>query len=176
MNVDSLASVVQGAVAFDSPDDSLQADQGQKFQLYENLSSAKRGTEVKVTLPSMPNLKVNETPVFFQNMQVGVLSNLELSVPLDSNNAQTKAENPQDKGVMKGTLLIDPNHIDLLRQGSKILLKEPKFNLNKEQISKINELFRGIYLILKRVKASLNLNLKCRRKRIIYFLARIYWR
>ncbi|WGE65491.1 MlaD family protein [Actinobacillus equuli subsp. equuli] len=171
VNVDSLASVVQGAVAFDSPDDSLQADQGQKFQLYENLSSAKRGTEVKVTLPSMPNLKVNETPVFFQNMQVGVLSNLELSVPLDSNNAQTNAENPQDKGVMKGTLLIDPNHIDLLRQGSKILLKEPKFNLNKEQISKINELFRGLYFDIEAGKGEPKLEFEVQ-KEADYLLSR----
>ncbi|MDG4947870.1 MlaD family protein [Actinobacillus equuli subsp. haemolyticus] len=171
VNVDSLASVVQGAVAFDSPDDSLQADQGQKFQLYENLSSAKRGTEVKVTLPIMQNLKVNETPVFFQNMQVGVLSNLELSVPVDSNNAQTNAENPQDKGVMKGALLIDPNHIDLLRQGSKILLKEPKFNLNKEQISKINELFRGLYFDIEAGKGEPKLEFEVQ-KEADYLLSR----
>ncbi|WP_150539390.1 PqiB family protein [Actinobacillus vicugnae] len=144
VNVDSLASVVQGAVAFDSPDDSAQAEQGQKFQLYENLTTAKRGTEVKVTLPMVSNLKVNETPVFYQNMQIGVLSNLEINTP-PKDNTEKQTGNHQEKGMLKGILLIDPNHTELLRQDSKILLKEPKFNLNKEQISKIGELFRGIY-------------------------------
>lgn len=170
VNVDSLASVVQGAVAFDSPDDSIQAEQGQKFQLYEDLSAAKRGTEVKITLPMMQNLKVNETPVFFQNIQVGVLSNLEVSVPVD-NHAEVEAESQQDQGLIKGTLLIDPNHIDLLRQGSKILLKEPKFNLNKEQISKINELFRGIYFDIEAGKGEPKLEFEVQ-KEADYLLSR----
>ncbi|MDH2997339.1 hypothetical protein A1D22_06635 [Pasteurellaceae bacterium LFhippo2] len=136
ISVDSLASVVQGAIAFDSPEDSTEADQGQKFDLYENLKSAQRGIEVQINLPIMPNLKVNETPVYYQNIQVGVLSALT-SPKNDDGTAK--------KGVLQGTLLIDPSQADLLRSNSVILLKEPKFNLNKEQISKINELFRGIF-------------------------------
>ncbi|OOH89128.1 hypothetical protein BMT54_07280 [Pasteurellaceae bacterium 15-036681] len=137
VSVDSLASVVQGAVAFDSPEISEKAEQGQKFNLYENLKSAQRGIEVKVTLPIMPNLKVNETPVYHQNIQVGVLSNLTMPKNEDGS--------PVKKGMLQGTLLIDPTQSDLLRSDSVILLKEPKFNLNKEQLSKINELFRGIF-------------------------------
>ena len=47
--------------------------------------------------------------------------------------------------MLKGVLLIDPNYVHLFKTDTKILLREPKFNLNKEQISKIGELFRGDY-------------------------------
>lgn len=47
--------------------------------------------------------------------------------------------------MLEGTLLIDPTYIDLLRSGSIILLKEPKFTLNTEQLTKVGELFRGTY-------------------------------
>lgn len=136
INVDSIASVVQGAVAFDSPDASPLAEQGQKFELFENLKSAQRGLEVTVLVPVMPNLKVNETAVFHQNVQIGILSRLQMA-------SDEKSTIP--KGMFKGTLLIDPNHTELLRSNTQILLKEPHFNLNKEQISKIGELFRGLY-------------------------------
>lgn len=141
LNMDSLAAVVQGAVAFDSPEQSTPAEQGQKFPLYDNLQLAQRGQEVQILLPMMPNLKVNETAVYYQNMQVGILTRLQ--VP----NEQMSDEEKQDipKGMLKGTLLIDPNHTQLLRSQTQILLKEPHFNLNKEQISKLGELFRGLY-------------------------------
>ncbi|MCK3655539.1 hypothetical protein A4G19_07195 [Pasteurellaceae bacterium Macca] len=142
VNVDSLASVVQGAIAFDSPDNATEAEQGQKFKLFENLKSAQRGAEVQITLPFVAGLKVNETPVYYQNVQVGVLSQLLVTDGQTEEQRNTLSENPT---TLQGTLLIDPNHSDLLRTGSQILLKEPKLSLNKEQISKIGELFRGVF-------------------------------
>lgn len=136
INMDSLASVVQGAVAFDSPENAEVAEQGQRFELFENLKSAQRGIEVKVLVPIMPNLKVNETAVFHENMQIGTLVRLQMP-------NQENSDIP--KGMFKGTLLIDPNHTELMRSGTRILLREPNFALNKEQISKIGELFRGLY-------------------------------
>lgn len=140
--MDSLASIVVGAVAFDSPENSPQAEQGQKYQLFDNLKAAQRGTEVKVTLPMVSNLKINETAVYHKNVQVGVLSDLEFVPESDEDKTLSMAER---KTRLTGTLLIDPNHVDLLKSGSQILIKEPKFSLNKEQISKIDELFRGVY-------------------------------
>lgn len=142
ISVDSLASMVVGAVAFDSPDNSPQAEQGQKYNLFANLKAAQRGTEVKVNLPMVSNLKINETPVYHKNVQVGVLSDLEFQ-PEDDKNKPLSPEQP--KSQLTGTLLIDPNHTNLLTSGTKILIKEPKFSLNKEQISKIDELFRGVF-------------------------------
>lgn len=139
LNVESLASVVQGAVAFDSPDESTAVEQGHKFELFDSLKAAQRGQEVKILLPIMPNLKVNETAVYHENVQIGTLIRLQMP---------SKEQSEIPKGMLRGTLLIDPNHIDLLRSETRILLKEPRFNLNKEQISKMGELFRGLYFDL----------------------------
>lgn len=136
LHMDSLATVVKGAVAFDSPEHSLSAEQGQKFALYENLASAQRGVEVQIVLPVMPNVKVNETAVYYQNLQIGVLSHLHM--PDD-------VGHDVPKGMRKGTLRIDPNYQHVLRSRTQILLKEPHFSLNKTQISQFGELFRGAY-------------------------------
>lgn len=141
-SMDSLASIVQGAVAFDSPDASPQAEQGQQFTLYEHVKAAKRGVEVAVTMPIMPNLNVNETPVFYQNMQVGVLSALEKFELPEQDPLMVQTERTE---TVKGTLLIDPNYVDLLRTDTHILLKQPKFTLNKEQLSQLADLLRGVY-------------------------------
>lgn len=140
ISVNSLASIVQGAIAFDSPNNGAVAEQGDKFQLYDNVKSAQRGKEIQITLPAVENLKVNETPVFYQNVQIGILSHLE-----EFEAQQTQNEIHKLSETIKGTLLIDPNHTHLLRSHSQILLKEPRFQLNKEQISKMSELLRGVY-------------------------------
>lgn len=170
VNVDSIASVVQGAVAFDSPEESVVADQGQKFTLYESLKSAQRGKPINITLPIMPNLKVNETPVFYQNIQVGVLSSLALSAPAEEKEVKTENK-PLAKGMIRGTLLIDPNHVNLFNSGTKILLKEPKFALNKEQLSKVGELLRGIYFDIDAGKGEPKLDFEVQ-KEADYLLSR----
>lgn len=136
VEMDSLLSVVQGAVAFDSPSDSDKAEQNQSYQLYKDLKAAKRGIEVQVELPTNMGLKPNETGVFYQGVQVGVLAKVDS--PLEQS-AQA------ERRSLKGSLLIDPSYQDLLRQGSVILLKQPKFTFNKEQLEKLGEVLRGNY-------------------------------
>ncbi|AAP95339.1 hypothetical protein A6046_04630 [[Haemophilus] ducreyi] len=144
VNVDSLASVIQGAVSFDSPEDSTLAEQASRFDLYADLKSAQRGVDVNITVPAMTSLKVNETPVFYQNTQVGVLSFIE-AMPIDNKEIERVEEN----AMLRGRLLIDPNYTHLFREQSTILLKEPKFNLNAEQLTNIGQLLRGVYFEVK---------------------------
>ncbi len=136
VSMDSLASLIVGAIAFDSPDNAEVAQQEQRFELYDNLKLAQRGIEIQVDVPVMPNLKVNETAVFNQNVQIGTLIKLDW---------QKEENDKPSKGMVRATLLIDPAHQELFNSSTVILLKEPKFSLNKEQISKIDELFRGLY-------------------------------
>nr|WP_314738974.1 MlaD family protein [uncultured Haemophilus sp.] len=140
--MDSLAAVVIGGVAFDSPDNDEPAEQGQSYNLYPDFKSAKRGVEIDVMVPMDDGLKLQETGVFHKNIQVGVLTDLVL--PEDNDGVPDEIQPPK-RGMLKGTLLIDPTYANLFRTDTKILLREPKFSLNKEQISKIGELFRGDY-------------------------------
>lgn len=77
LDMDSLAAVVQGAVAFDSPDHSEPATPNDKFTLYPNLQAAQRGTEVDVELPNI-TLKTDVLPsisrhsvVLYRQYEVG---------------------------------------------------------------------------------------------------------
>ena len=51
LSMDSLASVVMGGVAFDSPDNDEPAEQGQRYALYPDYKSAKRGVDIQILVP-----------------------------------------------------------------------------------------------------------------------------
>lgn len=69
LDIDSLASVVQGAVAFDSPEQSETATQNEKFTLYPNLQAAQSGVEVDMELPNI-TLKTETLPSISQHSVV----------------------------------------------------------------------------------------------------------
>ncbi|MDP8052145.1 MlaD family protein [Pasteurella atlantica] len=159
--IDSIQSVVQGAIAFDSPkDDTQQAVQNQHYTLYKNLKAANRGIEVDVLLPLHSSVKVNETALFYQNTKIGVLAELD---PIDTS---------MEQKVLKGKLLLNPNYTHLLRSGTTILLKEPKFGLNKQQITKLNELVRGNFFDVVKVGEGEELNTFSIQKEADYLLSR----
>ncbi|QGM81175.1 MlaD family protein [Otariodibacter oris] len=146
IEVDSLMSVVQGSVAFDSPENSEPALQGQFYSLYKNLKTAKRGTSIQITLPIQSNVEANETGLFYQGTQIGILSEVDSIIGLENESSST----------LNGILLIDPSYQDLLRTDTIILLKEPKFSLNTSQLTKFSELFRGNYFEIIPGKAEEN--------------------
>ena len=128
--MDSLNSVIQGAVAFDSPSDSPVAKENATYPLYANLQAAKRGIEIAVNIPVTAGLEAGQTAVYYNNEVIGNLSALE---PLK-----------EDERVLQGRLLIDPNQASLFKENSHIVLRTGKFNL--ANISEPQKLFRGEYL------------------------------
>jgi len=129
VEIDSLNSVVQGAVSFDSPPDSPQAVTNSHYTLYSNLQAAKRGIEVEVTIPVTAGLDAGQTTVYYGDEQVGLLSSLSA----DENNEE----------ILKGTLLIDPNQANLLKTNTRIVLKNRKLDLG--DIANPQKFFRGDY-------------------------------
>lgn len=129
VNVDSLNAVVQGAVSFDSPTESPEAQANQQYTLYPNLQAAKRGISVNVNLPNITGLEANKTLVFYQNMPVGLLSELKIN------------EDEADQNRIEGTLLIDPNMANLLRENSEIVLRDKKIGL--ADLANLDDLFKG---------------------------------
>ncbi|MEE3608583.1 MlaD family protein [Avibacterium paragallinarum] len=129
VKMDSLNAIVQGAVAFDSPNDSPQAKKDQQYRLYPNLQAAKRGVEVAITVPNSSGLKAGKTAVYSQDSQIGLLSEL------------SAVENNDD--FLQGKLLIDPSAINLFTKNSEIVLRNTKFNLG--ELSGTQKLLRGEY-------------------------------
>ncbi|EOL9020035.1 MlaD family protein [Cronobacter dublinensis] len=119
VELESLAALVNGAIAFDSPADSAHADQNDTFGLYEDLAHSQRGVLVKLDLPGGHGLKENSTPLMYQGLEVGTLTKLNL--------------NPG--GAVTGELTVDPSVVNLLRDGTRIEMHSPKLSLNNPEIS-----------------------------------------
>ncbi|VEB58392.1 mce-related protein [Salmonella enterica subsp. enterica] len=66
VKLESLAALVNGAIAFDSPDNSKPAAQDDTFGLYKDLAHSQRGVIVKLELPSGDGLKAESTPLMYQ--------------------------------------------------------------------------------------------------------------
>ncbi|WP_171998192.1 PqiB family protein [Cronobacter sp. JZ38] len=119
VELESLAALVNGAIAFDSPADSAHADQNDTFGLYEDLAHSQRGVLVKLDVPGGQGLKENSTPLMYQGLEVGTLTKLNL--------------NPG--GAVTGELTVDPSVVNLLRDGTRIEMHSPKLSLNNPEIS-----------------------------------------
>ena len=102
LSMDSLASVVMGGVAFDSPDNDEPAEQGQSYALYPDYKSAKRGVNIQILVPMDEGLKLQETGIFHKNVQVGVLTDLDIPVEMTAflnNYSLSKKRNAQRRVI-----------------------------------------------------------------------------
>lgn len=111
-NMESVNSIVQGAVSFDSPSNSVEATENTIYTLYPNLQAAKRGINVEITVPAVTGLEEGRNDVYYQDDKIGVLS------------ALNTVEN--NENILQGTLLIDPNQANLLKTDTRIVLRNKK--------------------------------------------------
>lgn len=121
IKLESLAALVNGAIAFDSPEDSKPAVADDTFGLYQDLAHSQRGVIVKLDLPSGDGLKAGSTSLMYQGLEVGQLTKLDL--------------NPG--GKVTGEMTVDPSVVTLLRDNTRIELHSPKLSLNDANISSL---------------------------------------
>ncbi|WP_054180629.1 PqiB family protein [Trabulsiella odontotermitis] len=121
LQLESLAALVNGAIAFDSPDDSAAAKQNDEFGLYADLAHSQRGVIVKLDLPDGAGLNAGSTPLMYQGLQVGQLTKLDL--------------NPG--GAVTGEMTVDPSVVNLLRENTRIELRNPKLSLSNVNVSSL---------------------------------------
>jgi len=107
VELESLASLVNGAIAFDSPEASKPAESDDEFGLYKDLAHSQRGVIVKLALPGGEGLKAGSTPLMYQGLEVGELTKLDL--------------NPG--GAVSGEMTVDPSVVNLLRANTRIELR-----------------------------------------------------
>ncbi|WON78801.1 PqiB family protein [Serratia sp. UGAL515B_01] len=121
IQMESLAALVNGAIALDSPADGKQAKANQNFTLYPDLARSQRGVNVTLELPSGNNLSEGRTPLIYQGLQVGTLTRLTL----------------QPDSKVTGELTIDPSIVDLMRSGTRIEMHSPKISLSDAKLSRL---------------------------------------
>ncbi|RKR64152.1 paraquat-inducible protein B [Yokenella regensburgei] len=119
VQLESLAALVNGAIAFDSPDDSTAAQQNDEFGLYADLAHSQRGVLITLALPDGDGLKAGSTPLMYQGLEVGQLTKLTL--------------NPG--GDVTGEMTVDPSVVNLLRENTRIELRAPKLSLSDVNVS-----------------------------------------
>ncbi|MCS2161328.1 MlaD family protein [Scandinavium sp. H11S7] len=119
VQLESLAALVNGAIAFDSPEDSKAAAQNDEFGLYADLAHSQRGVIVKLDLPDGAGLKAGSTSLMYQGLEVGQLTKLDL--------------NPG--GAVSGEMTVDPSVVNLLRDKTRIELRNPKLSLENTNLS-----------------------------------------
>ncbi len=120
VELESLSALVNGAIAFDSPDQSEAAKQNDSYQLYDDLADTKRGVKVKLDLPGGEGLREGSTRLMYQGLEVGTLSKLALD-------AKT--------GSVSGELTVDPSVVSLMRTGTRIELRSPRVSLHSPRLS-----------------------------------------
>jgi paraquat-inducible protein B len=119
VELESLSALVNGAIAFDSPDDSKVAQQNDEYGLYEDLAHSQRGVLVTLDLPDGTGLKAGSTPLMYQGLEVGQLTKLNL----------------QPGSKVTGEMTVDPSVVTLLRDKTLIQMKKPKISLDNPSLS-----------------------------------------
>ncbi|MFU9136031.1 MlaD family protein [Erwinia tasmaniensis] len=121
VQLESLAALVNGAIAFDSPDASPQAKTDDNYDLYPDLAHSHRGVVITLDLPDGKNLRANSTPLMYQGLEVGTLTALNL----------------QPGGKVTGELTLDPSVTGLMRTGTRIEMRSPKISLTDSSLSSL---------------------------------------
>ncbi|MDN5681860.1 MAG: MlaD family protein, partial [Ewingella sp.] len=121
VEMESLAALVNGAIALDSPIDGNSAKQEQSYELYPDLAQSQRGVEIDLDLPNGDGLKEDRTPLMYQGLQVGTLTKVTLQ--------------PDNK--VTGKLTVDPSVIDMMRTGTRIEMNSPKISLSNAKLSQL---------------------------------------
>ncbi|MBP2166974.1 paraquat-inducible protein B [Erwinia toletana] len=121
VQLESLAALVNGAIAFDSPGGSEQAASEDNYTLYPDLAHSQRGVVIALDLPNGKNLKQGTTPLMYQGLEVGTLTAMTL----------------QPGGKVSGELTVDPSVVGLMRQGTRIEMRSPKVSLTDTSLSSL---------------------------------------
>ncbi|MBW7984347.1 PqiB family protein [Enterobacillus tribolii] len=121
VQMESLAALVNGAIAFDSPQEGKPARSNHDFTLYPDLAQSQRGVVISLDLPSGDSLSEGRTPLLYQGVQVGTLTKIVL----------------ERGGKVSGQLIIDPGIVDLMRSGTRIEMQSPRISLNNPRLGQL---------------------------------------
>ncbi|NDL62519.1 PqiB family protein [Acerihabitans arboris] len=129
VEMESVAALVNGAIAFDSPPQGEQARSDDNFTLYPDLAHSQRGVIIQLDLPNGQNLSEGHTPLLYQGLEVGTLTKMTLG----------------GDNKVTGELTINPAIVDLMRSDTRIEMHTPQLSLNN---ANLGNLLTGVTLEL----------------------------
>lgn len=127
VNLESLAALVAGGVAFHTPEGQRQsplAVNGSEFKLYKSFAEADAGIPITLNFDRGVNVSAGSTQVFYQGVQVGEVSEVKANRSLDG---------------MEVEVLMDPITDDLLSENTRFWMAPPTLDIS----SGLNDLLKG---------------------------------
>lgn len=129
LELDSVASLIAGGIAFDSPNHSPRSDANQPFQLYSSLAHAARGQTLNIALPADHGLPGRGTRITYQGLEVGEITRIEITDNYPGPIATAK---------------LDPSMTWLLNKDTRIKIEQPQIGF--DGLKNIGNLVLGNYL------------------------------
>ena len=130
VRLDSLSSLIGGAIAVDSPDGGEPVAEHSEFRLYPDLKTAGRGIAIKVTLPDDNNLSAS-APIMYRGIEIGQVTDLQLR---------------DERKNIVASAAIQPAFSDMLTSGTRFILEEAKLSFS--EVRNLSNLVKGNYLTI----------------------------
>lgn len=130
VQLESLNSLLMGAIAVDSPEDGQPINTDKVYKLYPDIKTAGRGIRITMDVPDNSNVSAN-APIMYKGIEVGQITDIGLS---------------DDKTKVVASAAIQPAFSDALNSGSHFVLEEAKLSLT--DMKNVSNFIRGNYLSL----------------------------
>nr|WP_186294775.1 MlaD family protein [Vibrio algivorus] len=130
VQLDSLNSLLMGAIAVDSPEDGQPISADKVYKLYSDIKTAGRGVRITMDVPDDSNISAN-APIMYKGIEVGQITDIGLS---------------DDKSKVVASAAIQPAFSDALNTGSHFVLEEAKLSLT--EMKNVSNFIRGNFLSL----------------------------
>ncbi|OOE75837.1 PqiB family protein [Salinivibrio sp. ML290] len=131
VQLESVASLIAGGIAFDSPKASPTLEDNRPFQLYQSLSQAARGQSIQIALPEQHGLPGAGTKITYQGLEVGEITHIDVAAQ-------------QQRPV--ATAHIDPSMTWLLNQDTYFQIEQPQIGF--DGLKNLGNLVLGNYLTI----------------------------
>ncbi|KGY13628.1 paraquat-inducible protein B [Vibrio tubiashii] len=131
VRLESFSALIGGSIAVDSPEGGEPVADNTQFRLYPDIKTAGRGIAIKIALPDDSEISENGAPIMYRGIEVGQITNLELSSGRDR---------------IIASAAIQPAFSDMLTTGSRFILQEAKVSLSG--VENLANIVKGNFLTI----------------------------
>ncbi|MEF1291975.1 PqiB family protein, partial [Vibrio sp. M260118] len=131
VRLESFSALIGGSIAVDSPEGGEPVADNTQFRLYPDIKTAGRGIAIKIALPDDSEISENGAPIMYRGIEVGQITDLELSSGRDS---------------IVASAAIQPAFSDMLTTGSRFILQEAKVSLSG--VENLANIVKGNFLTI----------------------------
>ncbi|MFO6423469.1 MlaD family protein [Motilimonas sp. KMU-193] len=128
VHTESLASIISGAISFDSPADGNKAPSNFLFKLYNDVAAADRGAKVLLKLENISGINIG-TPIIYRGFKAGKITYIDFD---------------NDSNLFQAHAVIEPMFKNQLSSNSRFWLERAQIGLGG--IKNLGNLIKGDYI------------------------------